>query len=417
MDTRPVAVVYLRHHGELFVRDQNTEGTVTVPVGRRGQTPSAMATRTIREQTKLRPADVTQVRQGSPIEVTDPSVLGLDDIVPDSDAIEAHPFLFECDQLPAAIDTSAGWVSPTKLLAHPQLWHGYDRIRPTVAEIASDTEHGSATLSVRALEVLRDEAATVAHEGGEFATVEDVAQRLVAARPTMTALSNRVCRALDATADETAEAVVVGAHDAISRALTADDRAASAVVDRIDGKRVGTLSRSGTVLTALCQGDPSAVLVAESRPGREGVAVADSLADTVPTTITSDAAFPEQLGGWGADVLLVGADAVLPDGRVVNKVGSFGAAVAGQYHGLTVVVATASDKIDCRTTFDPEQRTDGVKTSAPSVERQHPTFETVPPDCYDTLVTERGELWCDEIADLAGEMSRLRDRLDNPADG
>jgi translation initiation factor 2B subunit (eIF-2B alpha/beta/delta family) len=402
MDATPVALVYLRHEGDLFVRERGD--CPTVPVGTRGETPAEMATHTLREH-GLEPATVEQVRDGDPIETTAP-VPGVGENEPQG-PVQAYPFLYECDKRP----TEGTPVPPTALLDNSVLWRGYDRIRPTVETIATDATHGSTALSVRALGVLRDEAAILADAGRGFAAIESVTADLVTARPTMTALANRVCRALDAPQHRTLDAVADAAHAAIGRALSADDEAAAAAATEVTDKRVATLSRSGTVRAALSVGEPSAVLVAESRPGGEGTAVADALADSVSTTLTSDAAFPNQLGEWGADLLLVGADAVLADGRVVNKVGTFGAAAGAAHHGVRVVVATARDKISASDSFDPEPRT-GALAEATIAECHNPTFEAVAPDCYDALVTERGVLDREHVRELSGEVARLRSRLE-----
>lgn len=397
------AVVYLRHDGKLLYWEEQP----SVPVGTRGETPAETASRTLRER-GLDSDSLERVRRGDPFDVADPSAL--DEATADSQSqrpLTVHPFLFECPVLPSDGRPS----SPAELSDNPVLWRGYDRVRPTVETITADTTHGSATLSVRALEVLRGEAVALTRGESEFDTPAEVAAALVAARPTMTALANRVCRALDASENRRAETVADAAHVAIDRALSADKQAAATAAERVAGKRVATLSRSGTVLSALTDGEPTAVLVAESRPGGEGLAVADDLADSVETTLTSDAAFPNQLGEWDADILLVGADAVLSDGRVVNKVGTLGATLGAAHHGAEVVVVTASDKIAPEDSFDPERRNGRFSRVSTAVTCHDPTFEAIGPDCYDVLLTERGVFDREQVREHAEEAMRVRSLL------
>ena len=85
------------------------------------------------------------------------------------------------------------WIHATEIRRRetgPDLWQSYERVRPTVETVAADDEHGSARLSVRALEVLRDAAALA----GDWDGVADVARELLAARPSMAVIENWINR-------------------------------------------------------------------------------------------------------------------------------------------------------------------------------------------------------------------------------
>lgn len=420
MEPTPVAAVFLRHEGDVLLR--SSLGGWQVPASRAGERPREMATSAIETRTPLDPTRAEPVRRGDSFRVTDPSGSGTTDLLvgdrPSTTAsvdgpVRVHPFLYECERRPTATGDGYGWEPPTVLLdGGPQAhgWEAYDRIRPTVGSVETDTDHGSTTLSVRALEVLRDESALLAASDGPFQAVEAVTRQLAGARPTMTAVANRVRRAVVTARDRTPAAVSAAAREGISRAVAADGESASLAAERIENERVATLSRSGTVLDALERGEPSAVLVARSRPGGEGLGVAREVSAFADVTLTSDAAFPGQLGKWDADTLLVGADSVLADGRVVNKVGTFGAALAAAHHGIEVVVVAASDKIDPGRSYDPEPG-DGEIARESEVDVNNPTFEAVPPSCVDAFVTERGVLGTSGVREIADDHAALRSRL------
>jgi translation initiation factor 2B subunit (eIF-2B alpha/beta/delta family) len=203
-----------------------------------------------------------------------------------------------------------------------------------------------------------------------------------------------------------ARAVEHVASTAIAHAVSADRRAADRAVERIDGDRVATLSRSGTVLTALTRGAPEAVLVAESSPGREGVDVAEALAAETDVTLTSDAAFAHALAEWDADTLLVGADTILADGRVVNKAGTRAAAIASSFEGIAVDVVAAADKLSPDGTIDLEPRgSDELYDRDAGLSVHNPTFDVTPPDCIDAVVTERGVLDAAAVREIADQHS------------
>lgn len=289
----------------------------------------------------------------------------------------------------------------------------YDRVRPTVETVRTDREHGSAYLSGRALEVLRDEAALLA-TGNDLTRYEDItaaARALVEAQPSMVALGNRVAQVLD-TAGTDPAAVERAAIAAIDRARLADEQAAAALDSRVDDARVATLSRSGTVVQTLRESDPAVVLLPESRPGREGVDVAEDLADGTAVTLTSDAAFPGHLDRWDADLFVVGADAVLPDGSVRNKIGTRPAAAVASRLGIPVVVATAADKVAPTATTEIENRPGrGLYDGSATITVDNPTFEHTPASLVDEYVTDRGVLTGPEIETRASEFAEYRQAL------
>jgi translation initiation factor 2B subunit (eIF-2B alpha/beta/delta family) len=155
------------------------------------------------------------------------------------------------------------------------------------------------------------------------------------------------------------------------------------------------------------------VLVAESRPGREGVGVAERLADgtDADVTLTTDAAFAGRLADAGA--LLLGADAVFPDGRVLNKVGTRGAATVAAHEEVDCFVVAASDKVlpaaedggdstDERPQVDREERDPGELYGGDAAVRvANPTFDLTPAGVVDAVVTEDGVLEAGDVEELA----------------
>lgn len=350
----------------------------------------------VHEETGI--ADATLARVGRPLPVDDEEA---------GHRWRVHPFLFEVETRSVTTNEESAaheWGHPTEALRRetvPCLWEAYDRVRPTPESIAADDEHGSAYLSVRALEWLRDEAAVAARDDAGWARAAEAAEALLEARPGMAALANRVNRAM-AASDRSAAEVERAAVEGIERALRADADAAAEAADVLDGGTALTLSRSGTVLEALETG-ASAAIVAESRPAREGVGVAETLAGAgLDVTVCTDAAVGHLLAEREVDAVVVGADAVQPDGSVVNKTGTRLVALAAANEGVPCYAVAASDKVrgdEARhlETGDPAAVYDG---EAP-LEAVNPTFDVTPAALVDGVVTERGVLDADGVADLA----------------
>ncbi|TMT80289.1 NUDIX domain-containing protein [Haloterrigena sp. H1] len=421
-----VVTAFLRHRGEiLLLRRSDTVGTYTGQWGgvsgfAEGQ-PDDQVSVEIREETGLEPDAVSLVRSGRPVEFEDPDL---------ERAWIVHPYLFDCEtreiELSEEHDT-AEWVPPTTILEGvgderetvPKLWAAYERVAPTVRSIAADDDHGAAYLSVRTLEVLRDRAGLLVAErrefgadpDGEWDELAELAGRLLEARPSMAVLRNRVNRVMaDADGgDGSAPAVHDAALSGIDRALAADTDAAATAAERIDGS-VATLSRSGTVLEALGQGDPARVFVAESRPACEGIAVAEEVAETTDSTVTvhTDAAIAHALAREDIERVVVGADTVLPDGAVVNKTGTRVMAIAAAREGVPVTVVAATDKVSTREDVNLESgdRT-AVYDGDAAVDVLNPTFDVTPADCVTEVSTERGALEPGDIENVAEELRDL----------
>ncbi|PSQ64385.1 MAG: translation initiation factor 2B subunit alpha [Bacteroidetes bacterium QH_2_64_74] len=420
-DPTPVVTVFLRNRGKLLLFRRSEEvgsypGQWGAVAGHMDdEDPRASALEEIEEETGLHEQDVTLVRQGSSFTADDED-RGTRWVV--------HPFLVDTDT--RSVQThwetaEAEWVSPTTILRRdtvPRLWTSYRRVAPSILGITDDTTHGSAHLSIRALEVLRDRAGMLT--ASDASTIEDARARLVdtvhrllEARPSMAALANRLHRVMHASRPELLpKTVEVNAHEAIEDALAADAKAAEQTAAQVEGAHVLTLSRSGTVLAALRQADPAPkVSIAVSAPGGEGIGVAERLADASrDVTLLPDAAVARRLDAASIDAVLVGADTVLPSGAVVNKVGTYGAALAAHRADVPVYAACAVDKIaveeDTSDEFAPSQ---AVYDGPNDLEVWSPRFDTAPAALITGgLLTERGALATDEVAAVAEELASLR---------
>lgn len=114
------------------------------------------------------------------------------------------------------------------------------------------------------------------------------------------------------------------------------------------GARVVTLSRSESVRRALTtlrgRQRPRSVLVLESRPGAEGREMARDLRENgLAARWVLDRRGTEEAGR--ADVILLGADAIYPDGTVVHKVGTRKLARAAHRAGVPVFVLAGESKM------------------------------------------------------------------------
>jgi translation initiation factor 2B subunit (eIF-2B alpha/beta/delta family) len=413
MEEHAVVTCFLRHGTEvLLVRRSEAVGSYR---GRWGGisgyaegTPGEAARWEIDEETGLlEAAELVRSADPIPVEDADRETRWL-----------VHPYLFDCASTDVAPNEELAdheWVQPPEILRRetvPNLWEAYAAVAPTVESVRADADHGSAYISLRALEVLRDRAAVAAERGeGDYGALADLARELRAARPSMGVVANRINRVMaeaESEADRTPESVLDAATAACERAVDADREAAAAAAEFL-GDGVLTLSRSGTVLDALREAGPEAVYVAESRPVREGVGVAEELSDAgLEVSLLVDAAVAHVLDRERVDTVVFGADSVLADGTVLNKVGSHPAALAAEAAGADCYAVCSRDKVVPESEVDLDSHLESgpreaVYDGEADLRVLNPTFEAVPADRLDGVVTEDGLLSTDEVAAVADE--------------
>jgi ribose 1,5-bisphosphate isomerase len=426
-DSSHVVTAFLRHRGELLlVRRSDAVGTYA---GRWGGVsgfaegdPDKQVHIEIREETGLEDDAVSLVRAGRAVEFFDPDL---------ERQWVVHPYLFDCTTSEIELSEEhdvAEWVPPTQVVdpgseyeTVPELWTAYERVAPTVRSITADDEHGAASLSLRALEVLRDRAGLLVAERADSEAVDpdeerdelaELAMRLLETRPSMAVLRNRVNRTMarvDGGSTDSAEGVGAPAiRDAalagIDRALEADEEAATVAAESID-ETVMTLSRSGTVLDTIEHADPVRVFVAESRPTREGVTVAEELSEDCPVTLHTDAAAAHVLATEDVERVLVGADTIRSDGAVVNKTGTRGLALVAAREGIPVTVVAATDKLSTREELNLESGDRSVVYDGEAaIDVINPTFDVTPADCVSEFATERGSLASADLDEIVEEL-------------
>lgn len=244
------------------------------------------------------------------------------------------------------------------------------------------------------------------------------ARRLADARPSMLALAQVAGLLVEATA----EAPPADDVDALRRRVQEAARQVSdgweAASERIAAHArsllppaVLTHSYSASVLAALRARHPELVVVCESRPLLEGRATARELAAAgIAVTLVTDAQGP--LFVSKVDAVLVGADGVLADGSVVNKVGTYALALAARDAGLPFYVACESLKISHRR----EWTEAGVEEGDPAevlpdaidgVTPRNVYFERAPARLVTALITDEGVFRPDQLGPLV-ERARRR---------
>ncbi len=273
-------------------------------------------------------------------------------------------------------------------------------VAETTAAIRSMEIRGAVVIARAAATALADH---VAHATGDVRrSARDAAAALVAARPTAVALPNAVAAILNdvLAADDPARE----ATRSLQRFLADLDADEVATVKQGEkaiaaAPRVLTLCHSSQVMAAIVaahQHTPEVRVVAlETRPWNQGHISASHLAKHgVAVTFVVDGAASRYLHDGDVDQVVVGADAVLPGGDLVNKIGTFGVAASAAHAGIPVHCVASAIKFTSRRTVPIEHRDPAeVWADAPDgVRIENPVFDHVPADLVSAYATPWGML-------------------------
>ncbi len=289
-----------------------------------------------------------------------------------------------------------------------------ERAREESARIAKARETGRGSASASGKESLNDLAA--------------LAWGLAWARPSMAAIANTMTAiwklALPASLEDLERVKAAAAigrlrdeamrlRDSWSHVTTELERH----ISKLLRDPVFTLSRSGSVEHALIAAAsarspdaPMEVIIAESLPGGEGVDMARALAAAgARVSVVTDSAVG--VGMARARTLLLGADSVRSDGSLVNKVGTYPAALVAADLGIPVYALCERLKITPQSYPLTLERVSGA--AGEEWKEGGWLFDVTPARLVTAIITEEGALSQEAVARLASDAEVALTRLKN----
>jgi translation initiation factor 2B subunit (eIF-2B alpha/beta/delta family) len=281
--------------------------------------------------------------------------------------------------------------------------------------IRTDSRRGASAIAREALRTLHLAAAEspFGSRDGLLEMMRTIGRTLMRLRPSMTVPVTsgilRLYRAIlnECRPDETPENLLVFVRDSVEllceesqMGAKAAATAAARIISSVD--TVMTHSISSTALDALKQAVRRGVkvIVTESRPLCEGKRVAYELAAAgAEVTLITDA----QAGHFmdRVQTVLTGADGVLPDGSVINKVGTYLLALAASDRDVPFFVVADMWKFGFEppyAIFEERPMTDIVAEQPPFSVRNI-TFDRTPPHLISGYICEHGARDAVAVAD------------------
>jgi ribose 1,5-bisphosphate isomerase len=291
---------------------------------------------------------------------------------------------------------------------------------PTAEQLIRDIEDmkvkGAYLITRVALEALALRAKDAAADGKPILdTLIAAADRLRSAQPSMASVANACAYVLyplqqpegaALTPEQAHDLIVERSHDFLEANDQAQQRTVEVGAHMIhDGDLVFIHSYTGTLLgmfrRARAAGKQFSVIATESRPYCEGrVMVAELLKLDIPCTLIIDAAIGSYAGR--ASKSLVGSDSFLPNGAVVNKIGTQLLALACQVYGVPLYAAGSVLKLSMAALNGGEvkmlERPDDGGIAPPdlldrkNLRVENRIFDTTPGRYFEALITDRGVL-------------------------
>ncbi len=399
-----------------------------------GEEPLDTALKEVEEETGLKLDRGALLKSGEPLPVYDKvkKVLWL-----------VHPFLFKAPTGRITLDwehEAYAWIKPAALKNYstvPRLADALERVKPHtfklsrilssyLKEIKDDSTHGSSWLAARAAEILQ-----AASDSSKYSKVDEYirflkfyAKKLAEARPSMLAVENAVVYLLGRIIEGYDKALELNAlkdllRRAVSRWLKVKEEAFNECVEHTshlfeEECKVLTHSYSSTILEALKKAASEKkgikVYVSESRPRYEGRAMAKELAESgCDVTLITDASIGYFIKD--VDVAVVGADTILADGSVVNKIGTYLLALSASKVGVPFYVAAETIKIGVRTLFAKpvlEERSPAeVFKDFSNLKVRNIYFDVTPADLVTKIVCEHGLIEASRAFGYAAEALKL----------
>lgn len=162
----------------------------------------------------------------------------------------------------------------------------------------------------------------------------------------------------------------------------------------------------GVIYTAYAQGKIARVFVDETRPVAQGARLsAWELARVgIPSTLICDDVPASLMRAGKIDAIFVGADRIVGNGDIINKIGTYNLAIAAKYHHVPFYVVAPTSTMDLDTksgdevVIEERDRAEVTSVALDGVEIYNPAFDITPFDLVSALVTEKGIYTaCDEL--------------------
>lgn len=253
-------------------------------------------------------------------------------------------------------------------------------------------------------------------------TLESVAVRIAAARPTAVDLPRAVQRTAAATADADSAEEMIERAEQEALAIQAEGRESCRLIGEYGRRELAGVTRIlthcntgrlatsgwgtalGVVYAKAAAGEPVEVLASETRPLLQGARLTawELSSAGIPVTLVTDSMSGAVMASGRVEAVVVGCDRVARNGDTANKIGTYTHAVLAHAHAIPFYVAgplttfdldiSSGNEIVIEERPASEVLCYGGRQVAASVPVWNPAFDVTPADLITAFITDRGVL-------------------------
>ncbi|HKI78969.1 MAG TPA: hypothetical protein VKA26_10540 [Ignavibacteriaceae bacterium] len=131
------------------------------------------------------------------------------------------------------------------------------------------------------------------------------------------------------------------------------------------------------------------ITVCESDPAKEGIILAERLSKIgIKTKVIPDASMSQYIRK--SDAVVIGADKILGNGNVVNKIGSSNAAIIAKYFKIPFLVLSAKEKFSSKKSYKikKENPADILNERLKNLKIQNPYFEEIESNLITKIISD-----------------------------
>ncbi|MEM4278029.1 MAG: S-methyl-5-thioribose-1-phosphate isomerase, partial [Candidatus Nitrosocaldus sp.] len=167
---------------------------------------------------------------------------------------------------------------------------------------------------------------------------------------------------------------------------------------------VGYGTALGVIRAAREKGKRVSVIATETRPVMQGARLTafELKHDGIDVSIAPDTSIALLMARGMIDKVIVGADRVLRDGHVFNKIGTYQLAILAKEHKIPFYVAAPLSSFDLKSrvedviieerAYDEVVKVAGKRIAPKGIRVFNPAFDVTPPTLITAIVTEKGVL-------------------------
>ena len=159
----------------------------------------------------------------------------------------------------------------------------------------------------------------------------------------------------------------------------------------------------GVIRSAWEQGKRFHVFCTETRPWLQGARLTawELVQLGIPSALVVDSAAGSLMGRGEVHAVVVGADRIVANGDVANKIGTYSLAVLAKEHGIPFYVAAPTSTVDLAIASGGDVIVEerpveevtswaGIPTAAPGIGVRNPAFDITPSKYVSAIITEHG---------------------------